>query len=165
MARRCLLSNSVWLCHYANCRKDDKDLELSKFFSKTVDSVFSYSCHVLQESLLSSASGYSNYRGVLNWCVVMLVSKTTCAFTVVLKMYCTVTSQFCTSAHMLVSLYQLYFPFLVSHYVSHSDSIQYIKLQTTITHLNCCVKSFGFCFNNKSRSTSPYLYSTHPAGS
>uniref|UniRef100_A0AAQ6IJT3 O-acyltransferase n=1 Tax=Anabas testudineus TaxID=64144 RepID=A0AAQ6IJT3_ANATE len=35
------------------------------------------SCHVLQESLLSSASGYSNYRGILNWCVVMLVSKTT----------------------------------------------------------------------------------------
>ncbi|CAB1421593.1 unnamed protein product [Pleuronectes platessa] len=33
------------------------------------------SCHVLQESLLSSASGYSNYRGILNWCVVMLVSK------------------------------------------------------------------------------------------
>uniref|UniRef100_A0A3P8XHT8 O-acyltransferase n=1 Tax=Esox lucius TaxID=8010 RepID=A0A3P8XHT8_ESOLU len=31
------------------------------------------SCHRLQESLLSSSSGYSNYRGVLNWCVVMLV--------------------------------------------------------------------------------------------
>lgn len=31
-------------------------------------------CHKVQESLLSSASGYSNYRGVLNWCVVMLVS-------------------------------------------------------------------------------------------
>uniref|UniRef100_A0AAV2KA62 O-acyltransferase n=1 Tax=Knipowitschia caucasica TaxID=637954 RepID=A0AAV2KA62_KNICA len=31
------------------------------------------SCHSLQESLLSSASGYSNYRGILNWCVVMLV--------------------------------------------------------------------------------------------
>uniref|UniRef100_A0A672J165 O-acyltransferase n=1 Tax=Salarias fasciatus TaxID=181472 RepID=A0A672J165_SALFA len=30
------------------------------------------SCHVLQESLLSSASGYSNYRGILNWCVIML---------------------------------------------------------------------------------------------
>ncbi|KAG7240957.1 hypothetical protein INR49_026135 [Caranx melampygus] len=30
------------------------------------------SCHVFQESLLSSASGYSNYRGILNWCVVML---------------------------------------------------------------------------------------------
>ncbi|GAA6066329.1 diacylglycerol O-acyltransferase 1a, partial [Tachysurus ichikawai] len=31
------------------------------------------SCHRLQESLLSSESGYSNYRGILNWCVVMLV--------------------------------------------------------------------------------------------
>ncbi|KAJ8386827.1 hypothetical protein AAFF_G00166220 [Aldrovandia affinis] len=31
------------------------------------------SCHSVQESLLSSASGYSNYRGILNWCVVMLV--------------------------------------------------------------------------------------------
>lgn len=38
--------------------------------------VFPCSCHVLQESLLSSASGYSNYRGILNWCVVMLVSET-----------------------------------------------------------------------------------------
>ncbi|KAM6989090.1 diacylglycerol O-acyltransferase 1-like, partial [Passerculus sandwichensis] len=32
-----------------------------------------FRCHKVQESLLSSASGYSNYRGVLNWCVVMLV--------------------------------------------------------------------------------------------
>ncbi|XP_060681223.1 diacylglycerol O-acyltransferase 1-like [Hemiscyllium ocellatum] len=31
------------------------------------------SCHKLQESLFSSASGYSNYRGILNWCVVMLI--------------------------------------------------------------------------------------------
>uniref|UniRef100_A0A3P8VHE3 O-acyltransferase n=1 Tax=Cynoglossus semilaevis TaxID=244447 RepID=A0A3P8VHE3_CYNSE len=30
-------------------------------------------CHKTQESLLSSASGFSNYRGILNWCVVMLV--------------------------------------------------------------------------------------------
>lgn len=37
--------------------------------------MFSFSCHVLQESLLSSASGYSNYRGILNWCVIMLVSE------------------------------------------------------------------------------------------
>lgn len=32
-----------------------------------------FSCHNTKESLLSSASGYRNYRGVLNWCVVMLV--------------------------------------------------------------------------------------------
>uniref|UniRef100_A0A8D0HI15 O-acyltransferase n=1 Tax=Sphenodon punctatus TaxID=8508 RepID=A0A8D0HI15_SPHPU len=30
-------------------------------------------CHRVQDSLLSSASGFSNYRGILNWCVVMLV--------------------------------------------------------------------------------------------
>lgn len=47
----------------------------------TVECLLPRSCHVLQESLLSSASGYSNYRGILNWCVVMLVSKTTCAAT------------------------------------------------------------------------------------
>uniref|UniRef100_A0A8D0U499 diacylglycerol O-acyltransferase n=1 Tax=Sus scrofa TaxID=9823 RepID=A0A8D0U499_PIG len=30
-------------------------------------------CHRLQDSLFSSDSGFSNYRGILNWCVVMLV--------------------------------------------------------------------------------------------
>uniref|UniRef100_A0AAR2KN73 O-acyltransferase n=1 Tax=Pygocentrus nattereri TaxID=42514 RepID=A0AAR2KN73_PYGNA len=35
--------------------------------------VFDVLCHKLQESLLSSASGFKNYRGILNWCVVMLV--------------------------------------------------------------------------------------------
>uniref|UniRef100_A0A8D3BB02 O-acyltransferase n=1 Tax=Scophthalmus maximus TaxID=52904 RepID=A0A8D3BB02_SCOMX len=35
--------------------------------------VYFSSCHKIQESLLSSASGYNNYRGILNWCVVMLV--------------------------------------------------------------------------------------------
>lgn len=30
-------------------------------------------CHKRQESLLSSSSGFNNYRGLLNWCVVMLV--------------------------------------------------------------------------------------------
>uniref|UniRef100_A0A674N2U2 O-acyltransferase n=1 Tax=Takifugu rubripes TaxID=31033 RepID=A0A674N2U2_TAKRU len=32
-----------------------------------------YPCHKTQDSLLSSASGYNKYRGILNWCVVMLV--------------------------------------------------------------------------------------------
>lgn len=31
------------------------------------------SCHKVQESLLSSSSEFNNYRGILNWCVVMLV--------------------------------------------------------------------------------------------
>nr|XP_035961789.1 diacylglycerol O-acyltransferase 1 isoform X4 [Halichoerus grypus] len=30
-------------------------------------------CHHLQDSLFSSDSGFSNYRGILNWCVVMLI--------------------------------------------------------------------------------------------
>ncbi|XP_060275876.1 diacylglycerol O-acyltransferase 1 isoform X1 [Ovis aries] len=32
-------------------------------------------CHRLQDSLFSSDSGFSNYRGILNWCVVMLVRR------------------------------------------------------------------------------------------
>ncbi|XP_077022623.1 diacylglycerol O-acyltransferase 1 isoform X2 [Tamandua tetradactyla] len=31
------------------------------------------SCHRVQDSLFSSDSGFSNYRGILNWCVVMLI--------------------------------------------------------------------------------------------
>lgn len=34
-------------------------------------------CHRLQDSLFSSDSGFSNYRGILNWCVVMLVRRVT----------------------------------------------------------------------------------------
>ncbi|XP_036685946.1 diacylglycerol O-acyltransferase 1 isoform X4 [Balaenoptera musculus] len=30
-------------------------------------------CHRLQDSLFSSDSGFNNYRGILNWCVVMLI--------------------------------------------------------------------------------------------
>uniref|UniRef100_A0A3Q1F5K1 O-acyltransferase n=1 Tax=Acanthochromis polyacanthus TaxID=80966 RepID=A0A3Q1F5K1_9TELE len=36
-------------------------------------SVETVRCHKTQESLLTSTSGFNNYRGVLNWCVVMLV--------------------------------------------------------------------------------------------
>ncbi|XP_066540062.1 diacylglycerol O-acyltransferase 1b [Hoplias malabaricus] len=35
------------------------------------------SCHKLQESMLSSTSSFRNYRGILNWCVVMLVLSNT----------------------------------------------------------------------------------------
>uniref|UniRef100_A0A8B9LF55 O-acyltransferase n=1 Tax=Astyanax mexicanus TaxID=7994 RepID=A0A8B9LF55_ASTMX len=35
--------------------------------------VLAIHCHKLQESMLSSASSFKNYRGILNWCVVMLV--------------------------------------------------------------------------------------------
>ncbi|KAM9783201.1 diacylglycerol O-acyltransferase 1-like [Neosynchiropus ocellatus] len=59
--------------------KRDHSLELMRIKMKTarkkqsVDLIDRLSCHKTQESLLSSASGYQNYRGVLNWCVVMLV--------------------------------------------------------------------------------------------
>uniref|UniRef100_G3NJ21 O-acyltransferase n=1 Tax=Gasterosteus aculeatus aculeatus TaxID=481459 RepID=G3NJ21_GASAC len=56
--------------HHPDSPKKQRTPEILR---KTVDFVFPCSCHVLQESLLSSASGYSNYRGILNWCVVMLV--------------------------------------------------------------------------------------------
>ncbi|KAG7474747.1 diacylglycerol O-acyltransferase 1-like [Solea senegalensis] len=53
----------------------DHSLETSKSEKKKRRNDISdrLSCHESQESLLSSASGYSNYRGILNWCVVMLV--------------------------------------------------------------------------------------------
>ncbi|XP_030605796.1 diacylglycerol O-acyltransferase 1b isoform X2 [Archocentrus centrarchus] len=57
-------------------KKRDYSLETTRAKSKTKrrnDMSDMLSCHKTQESLLSSASGYKNYRGVLNWCVVMLV--------------------------------------------------------------------------------------------
>nr|XP_046254932.1 diacylglycerol O-acyltransferase 1b [Scatophagus argus] len=59
--------------------KRDHSLETARSKSKSEnkkrrnDLSDSLSCHKTQESLLSSASGYNNYRGILNWCVVMLV--------------------------------------------------------------------------------------------
>ncbi|KPP64204.1 hypothetical protein Z043_117476, partial [Scleropages formosus] len=53
----------------------DEGDQMKKFASVTQRSRH---CHKLQESLLSSASGYSNYRGILNWCVIMLVSVSRC---------------------------------------------------------------------------------------
>uniref|UniRef100_A0A671U8D9 O-acyltransferase n=1 Tax=Sparus aurata TaxID=8175 RepID=A0A671U8D9_SPAAU len=43
------------------------------FFQPFIHLICFCSCHKTQQSLLSSASGFNNYRGVLNWCVVMLV--------------------------------------------------------------------------------------------
>lgn len=60
--------------------KHDHSLEISRNKTKNdkkkrrndISDMLS-NCHKTQESLLSSASGYKNYRGILNWCVVMLV--------------------------------------------------------------------------------------------
>uniref|UniRef100_A0A673B2E4 O-acyltransferase n=1 Tax=Sphaeramia orbicularis TaxID=375764 RepID=A0A673B2E4_9TELE len=47
-------------------RQPNETLKMQKLY-------FSCFCHKTQESLLSSSSGYKNYRGIFNWCVVMLV--------------------------------------------------------------------------------------------
>uniref|UniRef100_A0A8C1FIK6 O-acyltransferase n=2 Tax=Cyprinus carpio TaxID=7962 RepID=A0A8C1FIK6_CYPCA len=50
-----------------------KTLQLNEDSKQKCDRYDKMSCHKLQESMLSSASSFRNYRGVLNWCVVMLV--------------------------------------------------------------------------------------------
>uniref|UniRef100_A0A674N603 O-acyltransferase n=1 Tax=Takifugu rubripes TaxID=31033 RepID=A0A674N603_TAKRU len=56
--------------------KRDRSLETTSKTERkrrTCDPSERLSCHKTQDSLLSSASGYNKYRGILNWCVVMLV--------------------------------------------------------------------------------------------
>uniref|UniRef100_A0A7N8Y7K4 O-acyltransferase n=1 Tax=Mastacembelus armatus TaxID=205130 RepID=A0A7N8Y7K4_9TELE len=61
-------------------KKRDLSLETVQFTSandkkpRRSDISDRLSCHKTQESLLSSASGYRNYRGILNWCVVMCLN-------------------------------------------------------------------------------------------
>uniref|UniRef100_A0A8C2DEV7 O-acyltransferase n=1 Tax=Cyprinus carpio TaxID=7962 RepID=A0A8C2DEV7_CYPCA len=50
-----------------------KNLQLNEDSTRKCDRYDKMSCHKLQESMLSSASSFKNYRGILNWCVVMLV--------------------------------------------------------------------------------------------
>uniref|UniRef100_A0A673MXW1 O-acyltransferase n=1 Tax=Sinocyclocheilus rhinocerous TaxID=307959 RepID=A0A673MXW1_9TELE len=50
-----------------------KNLQLNEDSKQKCDRYDKMSCHKLQESMLSSASSFKNYRGILNWCVVMLV--------------------------------------------------------------------------------------------
>ncbi|XP_037640377.1 diacylglycerol O-acyltransferase 1b [Sebastes umbrosus] len=63
----------------ADVRQQDRSLETSQSKAKSEklkrrnDISERLSCHKTQKSLLSSASGFNNYRGILNWCVVMLV--------------------------------------------------------------------------------------------
>uniref|UniRef100_A0A8C2DF54 O-acyltransferase n=1 Tax=Cyprinus carpio TaxID=7962 RepID=A0A8C2DF54_CYPCA len=58
------------------CLQSNKNKHFNHHYCFYFMSSFSphYSCHKLQESMLSSASSFKNYRGILNWCVVMLVS-------------------------------------------------------------------------------------------
>uniref|UniRef100_A0A7N8XUZ1 O-acyltransferase n=1 Tax=Mastacembelus armatus TaxID=205130 RepID=A0A7N8XUZ1_9TELE len=66
------LTHELWSDICPSCKRKEGTLAPAKTHQQHCG-LFSCSCHVLQESLLSSASGYSNYRGILNWCVVMLV--------------------------------------------------------------------------------------------
>uniref|UniRef100_A0A672KGY1 O-acyltransferase n=1 Tax=Sinocyclocheilus grahami TaxID=75366 RepID=A0A672KGY1_SINGR len=50
-----------------------KNVQLNEDSKQKCDRYDKMSCHKLQESMLSSASSFKNYRGILNWCVVMLV--------------------------------------------------------------------------------------------
>uniref|UniRef100_A0A8D0CMB3 O-acyltransferase n=1 Tax=Sander lucioperca TaxID=283035 RepID=A0A8D0CMB3_SANLU len=61
--------------HNSRCSRYDARVKLKKcgLFHPFIHLIYCRSCHKTQESLLSSASGYNNYRGILNWCVVMLV--------------------------------------------------------------------------------------------
>lgn len=50
-----------------------KNFQLNEDSKRKCDQYDQMSCHKMQESMLSSASSFKNYRGILNWCVVMLV--------------------------------------------------------------------------------------------
>uniref|UniRef100_A0A8C5E6F2 O-acyltransferase n=1 Tax=Gouania willdenowi TaxID=441366 RepID=A0A8C5E6F2_GOUWI len=64
------LEGTLW-SHRGLCIFKMSPYKMNNYFK--CSHVCLYSCHAVQESLLSSASGFSNYRGILNWCVVMLV--------------------------------------------------------------------------------------------
>ncbi|XP_057196611.1 diacylglycerol O-acyltransferase 1b [Triplophysa rosa] len=54
-------------------KQESRNLQLKEDNKRKCDRYDQMSCHKMQESLLSSASSFKNYRGILNWCVVMLV--------------------------------------------------------------------------------------------
>ncbi|XP_072534854.1 diacylglycerol O-acyltransferase 1b [Salminus brasiliensis] len=68
-------SNGVTSASASNPRHKRQDSHTKDSAEETRKSSHSESlnCHKLQESMLSSASSFKNYRGILNWCVVMLV--------------------------------------------------------------------------------------------
>uniref|UniRef100_A0A672FMZ9 O-acyltransferase n=1 Tax=Salarias fasciatus TaxID=181472 RepID=A0A672FMZ9_SALFA len=65
-------SNSMTIKGVQNDHKV-KQKGLRYFCLSDIRLLYFLSCHKRQESLLSSSSGFNNYRGLLNWCVVMLV--------------------------------------------------------------------------------------------
>ncbi|XP_067904998.1 diacylglycerol O-acyltransferase 1-like [Heterodontus francisci] len=59
---------------FSNLHIKPQTVERSKFYEDLVEEVRrKMCCHKNRESLLSSSSGFLNYRGILNWAVVVLI--------------------------------------------------------------------------------------------
>ncbi|XP_043563221.1 diacylglycerol O-acyltransferase 1-like [Chiloscyllium plagiosum] len=60
---------------FSNIHVRSRTMERSKFYEDLVEEMRrKMCCHKNRESLLSSSSGFFNYRGMLNWAVVVLLS-------------------------------------------------------------------------------------------
>ncbi|XP_048461966.1 diacylglycerol O-acyltransferase 1-like [Rhincodon typus] len=59
---------------FSNIHIKSRTIERSKFYEDLVEEMRrKMCCHKVRESLLSSSSGFLNYRGILNWAVVVLI--------------------------------------------------------------------------------------------
>ncbi|XP_072451827.1 diacylglycerol O-acyltransferase 1-like [Chiloscyllium punctatum] len=59
---------------FSNIHVKSRTIERSKFYEDLVEEMRrKMCCHKNRESLLSSSSGFFNYRGMLNWAVVVLI--------------------------------------------------------------------------------------------
>ncbi|XP_078399138.1 uncharacterized protein LOC144681420 [Cetorhinus maximus] len=59
---------------FSNLHVKPQTIERSKFYEDLVEEMRrKMCCHKNRESLLSSSSGFLNYRGILNWAVVVLI--------------------------------------------------------------------------------------------
>ncbi|XP_067837566.1 diacylglycerol O-acyltransferase 1-like, partial [Heptranchias perlo] len=59
---------------FSNIHARPQTAERSKFYEDLVEEMRKkMCCHKTRESLLSSSSGFLNYRGILNWAMVMLI--------------------------------------------------------------------------------------------
>uniref|UniRef100_UPI00398ECAD3 diacylglycerol O-acyltransferase 1-like isoform X3 n=1 Tax=Pristiophorus japonicus TaxID=55135 RepID=UPI00398ECAD3 len=59
---------------FSNIRTRPQTTERSKFYEDLVEEMRrKMCCHKTRESLFSSSSGFLNYRGILNWAVVVLI--------------------------------------------------------------------------------------------
>ncbi|XP_059507584.1 diacylglycerol O-acyltransferase 1-like [Stegostoma tigrinum] len=59
---------------FSNIHIKSRNIERSKFYEDLVEEMRrKMCCHKSRESLFSSSSGFLNYRGILNWAVVVLI--------------------------------------------------------------------------------------------